>query len=100
WTRSEPAVLGDDLEPADRGVITRSVGQRGLNLLSGKLRGPDLVRRELRQQFLLRWRRSSVDALEARCAELPRELAIGLAGIAPGAGGNLRGQQGRRHSVL
>ena len=41
-----------------------------------------------------------VDALEQRLAELARELAIRLAGIAPGARRDLRRQQRRDDAVL
>ena len=59
-----------------------------------------LLRRELRQRcFLLRGGRR-LDAIVDGFAELARQLAVDLAGIAAHARGDLRRQQGRDDAVL
>ena len=74
--------------------------ENGLDLLAGQIREPDLLRRQSRQQLLLLrggWR---LDAIVSRLAELAREVAIDLAGIAAHARGDLRRQQRRDDAVL
>ena len=49
----EPVVLGGDLQTADLGVVARSLGELGGDVLAGQLGGLDVVTGELGELLLL-----------------------------------------------
>ena len=52
-TGGEPVVLGGDLQTADLGVVARSLGELGGDVLAGQLGGLDVVTGELGELLLL-----------------------------------------------
>src|ERR1700722_16441825 len=84
--RGEPAVLRRDFDPADRGVVSRRLGQHLLDAVAGE-RGRAYLRLvELRELFLLGRRRRSVHTIRERLAQVAGERQAGLAGIAGAPG--------------
>src|SRR5471030_2133124 len=81
-TRGEPTAGRDHLDAADRRIVARCAVDDALDFLSAELRDAQLRRRELRQPPLLLGGGRRLDAVGRRLAELTRELAVDLAGIA------------------
>src|SRR5262249_14798906 len=94
-TRGEPAVLGDHLDAADRRVVARCRGEDALDGLAVELPRVHAIRRQRAERGLLLGGRRRVGALVGGLAELARELAPELAGIAARPGGHLGGEQAR-----
>src|SRR5580704_7456782 len=99
-SRGEPAVLRRDFDPADRRVVSRRLGEHLLDAVAGE-RGRAYLRLvELRELFLLGRRRGRFHTIRERLAQVARERAVGLAGIAAAAGRDLGGEQCGHDAVL
>src|ERR1700722_9813559 len=96
----EPGVLGDDLETADGRIVSRRARQELFDFLAGKIGALYLLGGELREHRFLLGARARLDAIGRRLAPVPRQLAIQRARIAPGARGDLRGQECGGDAVL
>src|SRR5258708_3338261 len=99
-TRREPAAFGRYLDPADGRVVTRRLGNYGLDRLAGEFLGVDLVGAQVFQDGLLLRRRAGVDPLIERWAEVPRQTGIDLARIATSLGGDLGCEKAQDDTVL
>src|SRR5260370_639212 len=98
--RREPAVLGRDLQAAERLAVARRVRELGDDGLAGKLAGADLGRRDALELVLLLRRRWAVDARIHRVAELGGQPTIELAQVAAADGADLGGEQRQEDAVL
>src|SRR4029077_18095968 len=58
----EPAIIGHNLQPADRGAVTWGGRQFGCDLLTGENISGYCLGRQLLQPRLLIWRRRRIDA--------------------------------------
>src|ERR1700675_2388839 len=88
-TRREPSTFRDHFDPTDWSTVARRLGQRGDDLLAGEFALLELLRREPRQNLLLRWRGGRVDPLINRRAKLMRQLLVQFPRIVPRARGHL-----------
>ena len=79
--RCEPSVFSDNLDPADRRMIPRRVGENILYLFTGQVRGVNLLWRKFSQQPFLLPGGGRIDAFNDRMAKFPFELAVYFAGI-------------------
>src|SRR5262249_45212169 len=94
------AVLGDDLEPADLGVVAGRAGEDGADGFAGELARGDGLGRKLLQARLLSRRRRRVDAHVDGRAQLARELRIVPRRVLAGAGEDLGGGEVEDDAVL
>ena len=94
----EPAVLGDDLDAADRGVVGGGVEEHLAHRLAGELLDGELGHRQ--QPLLLLGRDRRVDAAVDGRAEATGERFVVLARVLAGLGGDLGGQQRHQDPVL
>src|SRR5271170_4630140 len=99
-TRREPSALRDDLDAADRRVVSGRNRQRLDDFLARELAIGQLIRRQLLQNFLLREGCGCVDSFVHRRTELLREVVVNLSGIAAHARGHLGRQQPKDEAVL
>src|SRR2546422_11370721 len=76
-TRREPSAFRNHLQAANRCAIAWRTGEDSLDLLAGKLCGPDLLRRKPLQHLLLRRSGPGFNAIVKRLAQ--RALAVGVA---------------------
>src|SRR4051812_38078656 len=98
--RREPAVGGDDLDAANRRVVTGSAVVLAEDRLAGERSRLDRLRGYLPQPRLLLGRCRSVDPCVERRAELLGKATVMLAGLLAGAGGDLGRQQIHDQPVL
>src|SRR5205823_12711915 len=99
-SRREPTVLGDHLQAANLGAVSRRLGEPGADRLARqRLRG-NLIGRQLLQNRLLLWRGGSVDARVVRRAELGHQLARERARILPRSCEDLRCAEVEQDPVL
>src|SRR5882762_7136383 len=89
----KPAAGGYHFQTADRRVIPRGAGQPRNDRLTGEARFRDSVVREFLEPRLLLRRGSRINARVVGPAKLGRQLAIVLAWILSGTGGNLGCEQ-------
>src|SRR5688572_11567583 len=82
--RREPAVLRDDLEPADRRAVAGRLGQHGLDRLAGELVALHLLGREPLEHVLLLRARGDVGALVRGAAEALGQAGVDLARVLAG----------------
>src|SRR5699024_6306049 len=92
-TSGEPGILGGDLQPTDRGVVTGSVDQGGGDRLTGQLGGGHVLRGEPGQGRLLLPRCRSVHTGVPALPVLGDLLVVQLAGGAAGPRDGLRNEQ-------
>src|SRR6266540_6549761 len=85
----EPAVLGGDLHPADRGAVAWRGGEHAGDRLAGELGGGDVLGRQLAERRLLLGRGRRVDAPVGGAAETAAELPVAVAGVAAATSGHL-----------
>src|ERR1019366_7542724 len=74
--RGEPAAFCNDLYPSDRRVVSRSLIDGALDLLPGQLCASHLLRRESRQQLLLRRSGRSLDPVGNRRTKFARQVVV------------------------
>src|SRR4051812_11747496 len=89
--RGEPAVVGRDLDAAERLSVAGRGGNGRANRLAGQFFHSQLFARQRLQQILLRRCRRRVDALVERHAEFSGQVVEQLAWIAAGARGHIGG---------
>ena len=99
-TRREPSVLGQDLKPANGRPVAGRAGEDRLDFPSGQIFRPDLLRREFPQNLFLLRRSRCLHAVVSGLAELVREFAVDLPGIAVHPRGDLRRKQSGDDSVF
>src|SRR5882757_8103906 len=99
-TRREPSAVRNHLQAADRCTIAWRMSEDALDWLAGEVCGPDLLRREPLQHFLLPRSGLGLDAIVKRFAELDLELAIDFPGVAAHSRHDLRREQCRHDAVF
>src|SRR5690606_2156830 len=98
--RGEPAVVGNHLDAADRGVVAGGLVQYLPDRRPGERVRFQLGGCELRQRLLLLRAGRRLDAVEERLAEGIAQAAVVLGGIVAVARGEFGREQRRRHAVL
>src|SRR5690606_6782135 len=79
--RREPSIFSDNLDPADRRMIPRRLGENTPYLFTGQIRGMDLLWRKFSQQPFLFPGGGCIDAFNDRMAEFLFKLAVYLTGV-------------------
>src|SRR5260363_176967 len=98
--RREPAIIGLDLDAAERLAVAGRFGVHDADRIAGELGQFQLLRRQRLQRGLL-WRaRRDVDPLIDRRTQLRRQLLVELARIAAAPGHDLGREQAEDEAVL
>src|SRR4249920_3281230 len=89
WSCGEPAAARGDLDAANRCIVAGSGGEDLLDRLARQLGAANLRAIELAEFLLLLGVCRGVHAIRVYRTQFLRQIAVGIAGIAAGACGNL-----------